>query len=832
MRTKVIAIIVAVVLAGVGIGWWLSTGHKSDKKSSSGNSGGTSSTQRDTSAPPIQINVPLGSLLTQDTKNLQVAVQADSYASIARVEYFIDGVLVTYSTKSPFTVTLDVSQLAVGDHTLYAVAYGFNGTTSKSDVFTFTITQGKTIEPSNGAAQNIVKRSISNSSLGGSSGASSSSGSSDSGGSSSGGDNGGNNNGGSNGGVSAWPDTPPALVCGNTGLLNGLTSAPVGAVTVPAGNNSSVNFTLANTTYWFAPGTHTIGSSALSQIIPGNNAVFVGAPGAILDGQGINSYAFTQHATGVKIQYLTVKNFVAPHNEGVVNHDSGTGWTIEYNTLQNNSGGAVFAGTNGVVRYNCLKDNGQYGFQAYSNDPAGPNNVLLDHNEISGNNTDNWEVVQPGCGCTGGGKFWNAHNVTVSNNYVHDNHSVGLWADTNDTDFLFEGNYISGNEAQGLFYEISYNMIVRYNNFVNNAITDGPNNASFPTGAIYLSEAGGDSRVAGRTANIDIYSNKFTDNWSGVVLWENADRFCNSPANTSSSDCTLVNPAATLTTCNDPAAGGSINVQPYLSDCRWKTQNVKVHNNTFEMTRAHISGCTINNSCGYQGIFSNVGSFPSWSPYIGSGTQTAITFNQNNTFSNNTYLGDWNFKVKSQSNIVNFSVWQTAPYSQDAGSTFNGQNHLVVANAIDDDTATLEGSIGLWQDWFSETITRTTAEAHSGTHSLKVAITAPFGWGVQLSNPSGYPVTTTPKNISFWGKLGSGTNLNATMRLTWLDSNGTSLRTDDYVLPALTTSWQQKSATNVSPPANTATVNVQLLNSSGTTGNSIYLDDFVIADAS
>ena len=30
-------------------------------------------------------------------------------------------------------------------------------------------------------------------------------------------------------------------------------------------------------------------------------------------------------------------------------------------------------------------------------------------------------------------------------------------------------------------------------------------------------------------------------NWSGVVLWENADRFCGSPNNTSTGYCTLVN---------------------------------------------------------------------------------------------------------------------------------------------------------------------------------------------------------------------------------------------------------------------------------------------------
>ena len=34
----------------------------------------------------------------------------------------------------------------------------------------------------------------------------------------------------------------------------------------------------------------------------------------------------------------------------------------------------------------------------------------------------------------------------------------------------------------------------------------------------------------------------FIDNWGGVILWENSNRFCNSPDNTSTGYCTLVEP--------------------------------------------------------------------------------------------------------------------------------------------------------------------------------------------------------------------------------------------------------------------------------------------------
>jgi parallel beta-helix repeat protein len=462
------------------------------------------------------------------------------------------------------------------------------------------------------------------------------------------------------------PAAPPVQVCGNAMLLDGPATAPAGAISVPAGDNSGVDFGTAGATYWFAPGMHTLGTDPFGQIIPGDHSTFIGAPGAILDGQELNNYAFTQHAVGVTIQHLTIQNFNCPMNEGVVNHDSGTGWTVEYNTITGNHGAGLFLGSDNVARFNCLDKNGQYGFQVISE--QGANNVVLDQNEISGNNTDDLETTTPGCGCTGGGKFWQSSNVTVTGNYVHDNKSVGLWADTDNNGFHVEGNYISGNDAEGFFYEISYNALIRNNTFVRNALVAGPTNPGFPTGAIYISESGGDSRVANDNhyATIEIAGNVFTDNWAGVVLWENADRFCNSPANTSSGVCTLVNPSVITTdSCNQT----NIAADPYLSDCRWKTQNVTVHDNTFSLTAANLTGCSAQTGCGLQGLFSNFGSFPDWSPYMGEVVEDAITSAQNNHFANNTYQGDWQFMVHDQGTIVDFATWQAAPYSQDQGST-------------------------------------------------------------------------------------------------------------------------------------------------------------------
>ncbi len=463
------------------------------------------------------------------------------------------------------------------------------------------------------------------------------------------------------------PSSPPVVVCHNAGLLTGPATAPAGAVVVPAGDNSGAllaNWNMVpNKTYWFAPGVHTLGTNEFSQIDPLDGDSFIGAPGAVIDGQGVNASAFDTQATNVTIQYLEIRNFNASHDQGVVNHDSGDGWTVENNYIHDNHGAALMTGSNNRVAYNCLDHNGQYGINAAGRSPS---HVVIDHNEISRNDSDNVEAEIPGCGCTGGVKFWEVNGATVTDNYVHDNLSVGLWADTNDRAFDFEGNYISGNWGEGLLYELSYNAHIENNTFLNNAWGKGPTNPGFPTGAIYISESGGGSRVAGGGgAEVEKNGNVFTNNWAGVVMWENADRFCNSPNNSSTGVCTLVNPSVTLASCN----AANIPNQPYYSDCRWKTQNISVHDNTFTSTPSKIPGCSFDTGCGYNGVFSNWGTSPSWSPYQGPKVEQAITFNQNNKFFNNHYFGAWHFMPMDQSHSLTFSQWQASPYSQDSNST-------------------------------------------------------------------------------------------------------------------------------------------------------------------
>jgi hypothetical protein len=144
----------------------------------------------------------------------------------------------------------------------------------------------------------------------------------------------------------ATPSGPIAAVCGNQ--VPGPAAAPAGAVVVdPAVDNDLAAKTEANpprTTFWLAPGKHTLGRDQYGQVNPKDGNRYIGAPGAILDGRGLNRYAFVFKASNVTVSHLTVRGFVPPAQEGVVNHDSGEGWIIEHNTIEENKGAGLMAG--------------------------------------------------------------------------------------------------------------------------------------------------------------------------------------------------------------------------------------------------------------------------------------------------------------------------------------------------------------------------------------------------------------------------------------------------------------------------------------------------------
>lgn len=571
----------------------------------------------------------------------------------------------------------------------------------------------------------------------------------------------------------AGPLTAPVGTRFSTGddiaLLDGPTSAPGGAVTINPGTDLGAATTAnpAGTTFYLTAGTHTFPSvSAFSQIIPKAGNVYVGAPGAKLDGQNIAQYAFTQEAAGVIIRYLEIMNFACPFDEFTVNHNAGADWTIEYCQIHHCTGAGVGIGSGSALQHCWIHHCGQYGFSSYK-DPINDGltsaitDVTIDHCEFGycGDWTDEFgpDGAPTYRGRNGTCKFWDTNGIAFSDNWVHHSYGTALWADTNDIDCLVENSLFEDNSGVAFFYEISYNFRVLNNTFRRNNLVGGLNNNitgdSFPQGAIYISESGGDSRVSATYATSTVEGNTFVNNWDDVVLWENADRFCNSPANTSGKVYKPRGGTASLAVCNNPTpktltvtltsgspnftvtsgtledtdegrfatgtgipgstrikfptdsngfskgyqsdtsgiltanatssgsitmtlAGGSVNVEPGYTDCRWHTQNITVQNNTFDHNRTEILGArnTLNTDpnviSGRMAVFSQWGSFPSWSPYQTTTISNAIV-TQNNVWQNNTYRGPYRFLAKDTGNQFNYTTWRAAPYSQDSGSSLS-----------------------------------------------------------------------------------------------------------------------------------------------------------------
>jgi hypothetical protein len=494
--------------------------------------------------------------------------------------------------------------------------------------------------------------------------------------------------------------------------LTGPSTTPSGSVTIPAGSDTG-SYNTPSTVYYFATGTHTIGSGEYNQIIPGNNDTYEGAPGAILSGQQKNDYAFTGSATGVTVEYLTITDFgvytsdTSDSQAGVVNHDTATGWTIEHNTITQNGGAGAMIGDNGVAEYNCFSENGQYGFQTYQPLP-GTTNVTIDYNEFYNNDEGGYDL-HTGCGCAAAsGKFWTTAGATFANNYVHTDSETDatftgdpcVWADTGNSGLSITGNYLSGCNAEGIDVEASYFNTVAYNTIINSGggYVANSNIAGFPSAAVYVSESGYDTRAPAETGGAaTITGNVFTNDAGGVILWENSNRFCGDGFD---GICTSVDSAATMSTC--PTSSTKASSETLYYDCRWRTQNVQVTNNVESLTVASVPNCNQStNDCGFNGVFSE---YASYTPYLtaaspntcdNQGTISAckvavpnspwaipqlITADQGNVFSNNTYCGPWEFMGGDQGNAITFANWQKGSTdtsdgsglivpAQDAGST-------------------------------------------------------------------------------------------------------------------------------------------------------------------
>ena len=98
------------------------------------------------------------------------------------------------------------------------------------------------------------------------------------------------------------------------------------------------------TTFWLPPGTHLLAPDQFGQVIPKTGNIYIGAPGAVLDGSGQprRFHPAGQGRRHPQPDHPELRR--RRRTQGVVNHDAGTHWTINDNTITDNAGAGVFAG--------------------------------------------------------------------------------------------------------------------------------------------------------------------------------------------------------------------------------------------------------------------------------------------------------------------------------------------------------------------------------------------------------------------------------------------------------------------------------------------------------
>lgn len=168
-------------------------------------------------------------------------------------------------------------------------------------------------------------------------------------------------------------------------------------------------------------------------------------------------YAFrSDGARSVTVKGLIVEKYATPAQQGAIfgdEHPRATDWLIEGNEVRFNSGSGIATGDRSIVRDNKVHHNGQLGIS-----PNGVD-VLIEGNEIYENNIFGFDAAWE----AGGVKAGAVERLTLRRNHVYDNYGSGLWCDVDCRNILFEDNRVERNADAGIFYEISFDAIIRNN---------------------------------------------------------------------------------------------------------------------------------------------------------------------------------------------------------------------------------------------------------------------------------------------------------------------------------------------------------------------------------
>ncbi|MFL5496392.1 MAG: right-handed parallel beta-helix repeat-containing protein [Gemmatimonadales bacterium] len=232
--------------------------------------------------------------------------------------------------------------------------------------------------------------------------------------------------------------------------------------------------------------------------------IYLGSnPGGHTVETSVTPRAFRSTSGNVTINGLVIEKYATPFTSGTVQAD-GSNWLIENNEVRYNHGIGIETGAGTVARTNHVHHNLQMGMGG-----AG-NGAVVEDNEIAYSN--NPQVI--GYGWAAGGTKWhNTQNLTLRGNFVHHNKGPGLWTDIDNIYTLIEHNRVENNSRFGIYREVSYDAVIRYNTASSNGFTL-PDTEPVRGGGIAIRSS----------SNIEIYSNTLAGNKAGIDINQNVTR--------------------------------------------------------------------------------------------------------------------------------------------------------------------------------------------------------------------------------------------------------------------------------------------------------------------
>jgi len=248
-------------------------------------------------------------------------------------------------------------------------------------------------------------------------------------------------------------------------------------------------------------------------ITPKDGMAFYGEPGTVLDGEKVTAYAFETLATapvGVVIQGLIIQNYVPPLQRSAIQGDNGVNWTVSDNEVRYNANHGLRAGRGMQVLRNYVHHNGVDGIAGYR-----AHGAVIDGNDVSYNNTLQ-TPEDPVLADASGMKFFECSNLTIRNNRVHHNYAKGIWVDHGWPGTLIERNTVTDNRDSGIWHEVSYDAVIRYNTVERNGGT---------TAGAWLTNAG--IQIT-NSPDVQVYGNTVTDNANGIGVMQ-ASGYPNGP---------------------------------------------------------------------------------------------------------------------------------------------------------------------------------------------------------------------------------------------------------------------------------------------------------------